>query len=405
VSNGWVSRRRVKGIDHYSALSVSDLEAVVEVHEEEEADMKRKRYSRLSEELHGKGLVAVRALKKLLSDETPQPRTSLFTVYRGDKFQERAALSPPWQMELLQVLTGNGVVVKIDGNPTLYKIGDHEAAQNLVEGIEHPCIISLIDPNTPCGLDHESMRQRKLNKERTLNVKVPTHESIPEEELPTESIVTTSESVIDQAPAFPAAVPAESIEEEPKDKLQEKEDGLLETILEQVLDSMKAQNALSERIANHVKDLGGYMKSTNDFMHTTKESLKHIDQRIVRLEELIRSSNSDSKQKAVSKLEEKMIHDVISKCDESVRLATQSTITSLKIEIGSMKSGFQSMESAIAEVAASMASISAHIQKPRSKMSRKARWGHILGRLDVVVNDLDTLKELALETVPGSNSS
>jgi hypothetical protein len=162
IRSGEIEEVRRKGEVLYTARSRRSLEELAVPKEEARhagVDEVMFKFSKMQQlEKRARVEVALRALRRLLVAKGPQTRPALFILKRGDKYVEKAALDPRWQVDLLERMADDDLVA-IDEEDThsLYAVVDRAAVQKLVEGGENPCIHTLLWPDEPCTVPHGSV--------------------------------------------------------------------------------------------------------------------------------------------------------------------------------------------------------------------------------------------------------
>lgn len=113
-----------------------------------------------SKEQHARLVVATRALKRLAASATAsraQSRAELFIAPKSDKHQKRQIWDISWQTRFLKKLHELGYLeAGDDEGTTVYGANNTEQMQKLIDNKVEPCIATILWPETPCKLNHES---------------------------------------------------------------------------------------------------------------------------------------------------------------------------------------------------------------------------------------------------------
>lgn len=377
LRRGYVSVRRINGVDHYEIGSayhdfILSLPTRDEIPELENAlgisveSIVQKRHSAKVSERRGKATVALNALKKILSSQAPQTRNALFKPHKGDKWEERAAWTPTWQISFLNAAVAVGAVVAVPGNPTKYEVGDRQLLTDIVNGksVGPTCLITMLWPEEPCTVDHS---KGDIMEDVARSVKKPSIRSDsvgdgPGSSKPMDSVEPGEKT---------ESVKPDGVELKPPSGVSESDPVLV--TLTSVLKLLKSQSSSHELVLAGMTAMAQRVSALTDEIKGLKDAPGYA----------------------------------------SIR----SELASLKKRIGFIEEGQRSVRDAIAELRAALAK-SASVSGPDdtaralealrsdvAKALRTAKRSSILERLESVAGDIEALRDLALDSISKGSSA
>lgn len=394
MKKGYVSSRRICGVEMYEKSNSGGLWSVAILEDEigevadtfgtSEAEMRNRRYAAKEAERKGKMDVSVGVLKKLLSVPEPQSRSSLFKARRGDKFEERAAWTPTWQVPLMDALVKVGAV-RASGSPVVYEAADRELLRRIYEWKEKGpnCLMTLLFPDSPCDMDHALPESAPLDTPEVQLEIEPVRD--PEPDGDPESAEAEAEAPPDQTPASAPEAGAQSA---------------VLSVLDSITGMLGAQAKSHSMVLSTLLELAKTVKGLSDIVDELKDGVASAEEAAIEMQR---------KHEAAGLETSALGHQL-----NSVRKRLADLDKSASAEALASSSRHDFVKKAVSELAAAIAS--SHHQPSRpdtpvleaiaslrtevaSRTARPRTSAALLKRLSDTADDLGALRDLALDSM------